>query len=69
VALGALHVHGSDADWNTLTGAGQQMLQDLARRDLQAEQHLLHDFDQLPKALEGLKQRNFTGKSLVHVSS
>ncbi|MBP1313425.1 alcohol dehydrogenase [Herbaspirillum huttiense F1] len=69
VALGALHVHGSDADWNTLTGAGQQMLQDLARRDLQAEQHLLHDFDQLPTALEGLKQRNFTGKSLVHVSS
>jgi NADPH:quinone reductase-like Zn-dependent oxidoreductase len=69
VALGALHTYGNDVDWNTLTMAGQHMLEDIARGHLQTEQHILHDFDQLSTALERLKQRDFTGKLLVHVSS
>lgn len=67
VALGALHRYGSHADWQALTGAGERMLLDIANARLQAELHVLHEFDQLSTALGELKFRNFSGKSLVRV--
>lgn len=67
VALGALHVYGSDADWQRLTAAGSRILDDIAAGALEAEPLVMGDFEQLPEQLEALKNRSFSGKALVRV--
>ncbi|WP_231755400.1 alcohol dehydrogenase catalytic domain-containing protein [Bordetella sp. N] len=68
VALGALHVHGDDADWAQLTAAGARMLDDLAQGQLQSEPRVIRDFAELASLLNALKHRDFSGKPLVRVS-
>jgi NADPH2:quinone reductase len=68
VALGALHKHGSDAAWARLTAAGEQMLDGFAAKTWQPEAQVSYDFADLPKALDALRLRNFSGKPLVLVS-
>lgn len=69
VALGALHKHGSDAAWVRLCAAGEQLLGALAKRTLQPEIQVRHDFSILPQALESLRLRDFSGKPLVLFST
>ncbi|MBN3766965.1 alcohol dehydrogenase catalytic domain-containing protein [Burkholderia sp. Ac-20365] len=68
VALGALHQHGDDADWQRLVAAGEQMLQSIADSRIVAEAHVVGDFAALPEQLDALRQRSFSGKPLVAVS-
>lgn len=67
VALGALHVFGDDEAWQQLSATGQALLGELASGQLAPESLHVNDFNALPKALEALKQRSFSGKSLVRV--
>jgi NADPH2:quinone reductase len=68
VALGALHVFGSDADWASLTQAGTLMLADLANGKLQPETPVTEDFLALPTLLDALRHRQFSGKPLIRVT-
>ncbi len=67
VGLGALHVYGDDGDWARLTAAGERMLHDIGENRLQAEELVVRGFDELPRLLEGLRRRSFSGKPLVKV--
>ncbi|MGJ8522503.1 hypothetical protein R84981_001191 [Carnimonas sp. R-84981] len=67
VALGALHVHGSDADWQRLSAAGQQLLNDISAQRIEPEPLVIDEFANLPVHLEALKNRDFSGKALIKV--
>ena len=67
VALGALHVHGSDADWKALTAAGERQLAEIASGRLQAEPPVVQNFADLPAHLAALKHRSFSGKALIRI--
>ena len=67
VALGALHVHGDDLDWQALRRAGGEIFSDLAEGRLVAEDCRIGTFGDLPNLLDALKHRDFSGKPLVRV--
>ncbi|WP_025731766.1 alcohol dehydrogenase catalytic domain-containing protein [Carnimonas nigrificans] len=67
VALGALHVYGSDADWKRLSDAGQQLFNDISAQRIEPEPLVVDDFAHLPAHLEALKNRGFSGKALIKV--
>lgn len=67
VALGALHVHGDDADWARLTLAGERMLDDIAVGRLKAQARVIRGFDELAQLLDDLRHRTFSGKPLIQV--
>lgn len=67
VALGALHRFGSDDDWERIVQAGEKMLSQLATGCLQAEAPVVGEFAELPRLLEALKHRQFTGKPLIRL--
>jgi NADPH2:quinone reductase len=67
VALGALHFHGDDHDWQQLTRQGERLLEALADGTLHGESILVHDFASLPEQLEALKQRSFSGKLVINL--
>jgi len=69
VALGALHGHGDDGDWQDMVAAGQTLLAGLAAGELRFEQRVESPFDALPTALDALRHRTFTGKPLLRVGS
>lgn len=69
VALGALHRVGDDGDWLRLTDAGEQMLFEIAKGRLRAEQPIVRDFAELPRHLDALRNRQFSGKPLIRLSS
>ncbi|WP_250518713.1 zinc-binding dehydrogenase [Caballeronia sp. ATUFL_M1_KS5A] len=69
VALGAMHQHGSDADWTRLVDAGNRILKLIADGRLKSEPLLTASFDSLPKRLDALRHRSVSGKSVVAVSS
>lgn len=68
VALGALHGAGDDDDWRTLTQAGETILRDLASGHLVAQTTVTAGFDELPRLLDALRHRQFSGKPLIRVS-
>jgi len=68
VALGALHRHGSDADWARLTQAGERMLADLETGRLRPEPLSVAAFADLPRHLDTLKHRSFSGKPLIRIN-
>lgn len=68
VALGALHQFGDDAAWKRLTEAGQWMLGELAAGRLQPEATLIEDFSTLPRLLDALRHRRFSGKPLIRLT-
>lgn len=65
VALGALHVYGDDQDWGRLTSAGEDILGRLAAGTLVPEPLVTAPFADLPRLLEALRRRDFTGKPVV----
>ncbi|MEO3988935.1 zinc-binding dehydrogenase [Pseudocitrobacter cyperus] len=65
VALGALHQHGSDAQWKHLMQQGEQLLRKVADGSLQAEERHLFSFDEMDVQLLALKHRNFSGKQVI----
>lgn len=68
VALGALHQHGTLAQWQALTQVGEQIFMAIATGELQAEVPLLHArFAELPQQLQALKHRNFSGKQVIQM--
>ncbi len=67
VALGALHVHGSDADWIKLTAAGERQLAEIAAGRLEPEPIVMRGFADLPAHLDSLKHRSFSGKPLIRI--
>ncbi|WP_287732537.1 zinc-binding dehydrogenase [Burkholderia sp.] len=67
VALNALHTYGDDAAWLETTAAGSMLLACIANGRMQPEARVIGDFDTLPVQLEGLKQRQFSGKPVVRV--
>lgn len=69
VALGALHQHGNDADWQELTEAGNALMQNIASGQLRSEHTHLADFAELAHQLDALKNRNFTGKLIITTHS
>lgn len=68
VALGALHQFGTDAAWERLTGAGRRMLGDLASGRLRPEAAVIEDFNALPRLLDALRHRQFSGKPLIRLT-
>ncbi|WP_159947622.1 zinc-binding dehydrogenase [Rhizobium sp. 18065] len=68
VALGALHVFGSDAAWTRLVNAGETIMRQIVERKLQPEPLLRRDFSALPELLAGLQKRTFSGKPLIKVN-
>ncbi|MFC3614148.1 zinc-binding dehydrogenase [Lutimaribacter marinistellae] len=68
VALGAMHAHGDDEDWQSLVRQGEAILSDLATGTLQPEKTVSRPFDKLPEHLDALKNRNFSGKPVVTLS-
>lgn len=68
VALGALHRWGDDGDWLRLTDAGEQMLFEIAKGRLRAEQPVVRGFSELPLHLDDLRNRQFSGKPLIRLS-
>lgn len=68
VALGALHRFGDDAAWSALVTAGESLMNDLASGALSPETLITLDFETLPAALEALRKRNFSGKSLLRLA-
>lgn len=69
VALGALHRWGDDDDWLHLTDAGEQMLFEIAKGRLRAEQPVVREFSELAQFLDDLRNRQFSGKPLIRLSS
>lgn len=69
VALGALHHWGDDGDWLRLTDAGEQMLFEIAKGRLRAEQPVVRNFSGLPQHLDDLRHRKFSGKPLIRLSA
>lgn len=69
VALGALHQHGNDADWQELTEAGNALMQNIASGQLRPEPTHVADFTELEYQLDTLKNRNFTGKLIITTHS
>ncbi|NSZ03178.1 alcohol dehydrogenase [Agrobacterium tumefaciens] len=67
VALGALHRWGDEADWLRLTDAGEQVLFEIAKGRLQAEKAIVRDFSELPRHLDNLRNRQFSGKPLIRL--
>ncbi|WP_282507206.1 zinc-binding dehydrogenase [Burkholderia cepacia] len=67
VALNALHMYGDDAAWLETTAAGSMLLASIANGRMQPEARVTGDFAQLPGQLEGLRQRQFSGKPVVLV--
>lgn len=67
VALGALHVHGDDADWAALVAAGEQLLADIDAGRVQPPDTVTRGFDQLAQLLDDLRHRSFSGKPVVRV--
>lgn len=68
VALGALHRAGDDDAWQTLTRTGEKILRDLASGCLVAESTVSAGFDELPRLLDALRHRQFSGKPLIRVT-
>lgn len=67
VALGATHVHGNRMAWTELTQAGERMLEAIAKGRMQSEQYVGHPFQELGLQLDSLKNRHFSGKSVIIV--
>lgn len=67
VALGGLHVYGDDDAWSRLTQAGERVLEQIDTGGMQPERHIVREFNALPRFLNDLKHRNFSGKGLVRV--
>lgn len=67
VALGALHAWGDAAAWESLTRAGESLLDDIAGGHLRTEDVVERAFGDLPVHLQALKQRRFSGKPIVRV--
>lgn len=65
VALGALHQHGDADDWQRLVHAGSQLLGALAARRIAPEIRVERPFADLPRLLEELRRRNFSGKPII----
>ncbi|WP_205297458.1 alcohol dehydrogenase catalytic domain-containing protein [Candidatus Pantoea multigeneris] len=65
VALGALHTYGSAQQWQALTRQGEQLLAQLADGRLQSETLLQFPYEQLPRELQALQYRNFSGKQII----
>jgi NADPH:quinone reductase and related Zn-dependent oxidoreductases len=65
VALGALHQHGSDTQWQRLMHQGEQLLKQLAEGSLRGEERHLFTFDDIATQLVALKHRNFSGKQVI----
>ncbi len=68
VALGALHIHGSDQDWAQLTAAGESLLADIGKASIHPEPLVTLGFTDLPSHLNALKHRNFSGKALIQLN-
>ena len=69
VALGALHVHGDDRDWQCLRRAGRDIFCDLVEGRLIAEDCRVKAFEELPQLLNALKHRSFGGRALIRGTS
>lgn len=67
VALGALHQHGGDVQWQRLMRQGEQLLAQLAAGQLRAEERHDFAFDDISDQLIALKHRNFSGKQVIIV--
>ncbi|WP_260924817.1 alcohol dehydrogenase catalytic domain-containing protein [Novosphingobium sp. 9] len=65
IALGALHQHGDSEDWARVVTHGEVLLSDIAAGRIVAEPLVSASFADLPQALAGLRDRNFTGKPIV----
>lgn len=69
VALGPLHRFGDDGDWTRLTAAGSAMLADVASGRLRPEaEPIVKNLDDLPRLLDALKHRSFSGKPLIRIT-
>lgn len=58
IALAAIHSYGSNKQWGELVQAGEEMLRQIARRQLILPRIQTVTFKEIPQALEQLKQRN-----------
>ncbi|MDE1148166.1 MAG: zinc-binding dehydrogenase [Azospirillaceae bacterium] len=67
VALGALHRHGDAEDWAHLTLAGEQLLAAIAEGRLRPEPTVERPFNELPRLLDELRHRAFTGKPVARI--
>lgn len=65
IALGAIHQHGSDAQWAELVAAGQSLLADIGRGALILPKFQLGSFEQLPESLTELKRNDRAIKYLI----
>lgn len=65
VALGALHHYGDARDWRRLVEAGEAMLSALAAGTLEGEPVIEAPFEELAERLEGLRNRDFSGKPVL----
>lgn len=65
VALGATHRYGDQAAWSRLTQAGERMLGDIVAGQMLSEPSFTADFTELAASLEGVKHRQFSGKSIL----
>lgn len=65
VALGALHKHGDTADWSIQTSAGEDLFAQVAAKTLAPEPLVPGPFEDLPRLLEALRNRDFSGKPVI----
>jgi NADPH2:quinone reductase len=65
VALGALHHHGDDDDWLSLTAAGESILKTMSEGKIVGEKRVVRLFDELASVLDVLKHKDFTGKLVL----
>ncbi|RFU93248.1 MULTISPECIES: zinc-binding dehydrogenase [Citrobacter] len=68
VALGALHWFGDNDEWRTLTEVGEKILRDLTNGRLVAEKTVSAGFEELPRLLNELRHRQFSGKPLILIN-
>ncbi len=69
VALGALHQHGDDAAWARVTTAGEQLLRLISAGHLKTDPLVIRGFDELPRHLQALRDRDFSGKPVVRIDA
>ncbi|SQI43815.1 Quinone oxidoreductase 1 [Leminorella richardii] len=69
IALGAMHQHGSDAQWAELVQAGQELLARVERGALVLPPFEVSPFDALPESLMRLKRNDRAVKYVINIDS
>ncbi len=67
IALGAMHAYGSASQWHRLVAAGEELLQQIGRCEIQPPRLNVTPFEELPEALKALKHKNDGIKRVVRL--